>query len=326
MRSHFAPLFGLAVQHSFYGGTCGDVGFIAPRDTRGTMRRLGLLARSEPGTIAIWADTEQPRELDDELLRFGLKVLSPSVMNITDLASLERDELLVFRGDAMSSPVVRRFAGPSLPYAVATSVRPVEIRLSAPTGGVRNLSLGEKDVRTEVWFELRDSAPGEYELSERGGDGGPRRTFFYYDPELQAEGVLGVVEIRLASAFLEAPAAFEIQFEAPQQRLRYYVVTRGYSAQDVAKLSVVLGGDGNEEALLRVSGEGLETAEALRALEAPRGGNLLVFQSAGPIPRRLKPGWTARLRYNGSVLLDGLPQPARGSSRSEVIVHIAKST
>ena len=65
-------------------------------------------------------------------------------------------------------------------------------------------------------------------------------------PDLAREGVFGVVEVRIAAGFYDAPAAFEIAFAARQETLRYYLVAQRYSAADVDQLTVSDAGFGEE--------------------------------------------------------------------------------
>lgn len=264
----FKPLFTLAVTHAYYGGPCGDLGFVLAGEAERLLRGGRLLAKELAGRLHVLFEAGEEGEplvsLAGRTLRIGLKVLNPAFPNFT-------------------VPVIDPSAGAAR-YANA----PDPLHLGAPQ------PVALQDV----------------------------------DPELARKGLFGVVEVRIAAGFYDAPAAFEIAFAARQETLRYYLVVKRYTDAEIAQLTVADAGfneDGRPEVrFTKVSAAAFTPAEIAPALLGDGDATVLLFRSQAPVARRQRGRRKIQLNRNGEVLIEHLPQPGAERPSSDLIVHLSK--
>lgn len=268
----FKPLFTLAVTHAYYGGPCGDLGFVLPPETERLLGGGRLLAKPFDGRLHVLFEADEDGEplvsAAGRSLRIGLRLLNPAFRNFSELAV---------------DP-----AGGALLYSNAGD----PAHLGAPQAIV-----------------LKD-----------------------LEPELAREGVFGVVEVRIAAAFYDAPAAFEIAFAARQETLRYYLVVKRYSAAELDQLTVSDAGFGEEGRpevkFTKVPAAAFTPAEIPPALLGGGGGGgdatVLLFRSQAPVARRQRGRRKIQLNRNGEVLIEHLPQPGAERATADLIVHLSK--
>lgn len=148
------------------------------------------------------------------------------------------------------------------------------------------------------------------------------------DPDLAKEGVFGVVEVRIAAGFYDAPAAFEIAFAARQETLRYYLVVSRYSDAELAQLTVSDAGFGEEGRpevkFTKVPAAGFAPDEIPPALLGGGAATVVLFRSQAPVARRRRGRRKIQLNRNGEVLIEHLPQPGAERPSSDLIVHLSK--
>lgn len=148
------------------------------------------------------------------------------------------------------------------------------------------------------------------------------------DPELARQGVFGVVEVRIDAGLYDAPAAFEIAFQAREETLRYYLVVRRYGAAEIDQLSVADAGftdEGRPEIrFTRVPAGDIAETEIAPALLGGSDATVVLFRSQAPVARRQRGRRKIQLSRNGEVLIEHLPQPGAERATADLIVHLSK--
>ncbi len=86
----FKPLFTLAVTHAYYGGPCGDLGFVLPSGTERLLAGGRMLAKPFDGRLHVLFEAEESGaplvSAAGRSLRIGLKLLNPAFPNFSELA------------------------------------------------------------------------------------------------------------------------------------------------------------------------------------------------------------------------------------------------
>lgn len=340
MITRFNKLFSLEVTHDYYGGACGDVGFVVPQDVAQLMRGAGLVAKTVNGALYVFyqaAGAGAPaRSVARKTVRVGLKIQSPAFANITEgfdpgLGALHyRNAAAV---GVLDAPTRVMLGGQSLSWTLARPERPVTVTLKDPAGHVvRTETVTTGSDRPVVSFDLTGIVPGALTLEEAYPNGvthGPVAT--YVDPELWREGVFGVVELAIAPAFYESAPSFTVAFQARLERLRYYVVAKGFSTQDVDQLAVKDEGFGEPGHIDEVKFEKVLTTQlspdekSRTELLGQDGGRVLLFRSLSAVTRQQSGRRRIQLMRNTEPLIENLPQPGRDRGTADLVVHLSKS-
>jgi hypothetical protein len=88
MIQHFAPLFTVAVNHSYYAGGCEDIEFFVPGATAGAMRGGKVLVRVIAGRLFALYAAESPgvpvNDMAGGTLHFGLRLTNSLFSNFTN--------------------------------------------------------------------------------------------------------------------------------------------------------------------------------------------------------------------------------------------------
>jgi hypothetical protein len=340
MITRLETLFSLEVRHGYYGGACGDVGFIVPEDVARLMRGAGLQARSGDGVLRVLYQAgpgggAPVRSAAGKTVRAGLLVQSPSFANITEGFDPRAGTLYYRNGasaGALDAPSAVALCGPSLSWPLARASRPVTVAVEDAAGrALRTETVTAPDGRRAVSFDLTGVEPGALAVEETYADGVVRRSPCSLDPELWREGVLGVVEIAVAPAFYQGAPTFQISFQARQETLRYYVVAKGFSNGDVDQLAVQDQGFGepghpDELKFARVPPEQLTAAEKVQAdILGKDGARVLLFRSLSAVARQQAGRKRIQLMRSTEPLIENLPQPGRERGTADLIVHLSKS-
>lgn len=88
MMTRFKTLLALEVAHDYYGGVCGDVGFVVPDETARLLRGAGLWAKSVEGALRVFYRADDGgtpvTTASGKTLRFGLVARSPQLASVTE--------------------------------------------------------------------------------------------------------------------------------------------------------------------------------------------------------------------------------------------------
>jgi hypothetical protein len=156
----------------------------------------------------------------------------------------------------------------------------------------------------------------------------PAITMGYSDPEFLQEGVFGVVEIEINSAFYSSRASFTISFNARAETLKYYVVVSNYTATEFNHLSVTDNGFTEDGRLridfTRVASDAFTSSEIAPEMLAQAGEKVVLFKSHTAVARREKAPSKIQLSKNGDILIKHLPQAGAGRAGGDVVIHISK--
>jgi hypothetical protein len=336
MTIRFKTLFTLAVTHAYYGGACRDLGFVLPPGVEPLLRGGRLTAKVLDGRLHVLFEAAEDgtpvASMAGRILRIGLKLLNPHFPNFTvlpvDPASGVALSTNAADPDALGAPQAVRLTGPIFSHALQQADHPVTVTLLNADG----LTLAEQTVsdagRAEVSFDLTGQEPGLRKLEELYPGNVKRTADLYLDPELAREGVFGVAEVRIDAGFYNAPAAFNIAFEARQETLRYYLVVKRYTATEIDQLSVSDAGfteEGRPEVTFtKVPAASFTPAEIPPSLLGDAEATVVLFRSQAPVARRERGRRKIRLNRNGDVLVEHLPQPGAERATADLIVHLSK--
>jgi hypothetical protein len=333
---HFKPLFTLAVTHTYYGGACRDLGFVLPRDMEPLLRGGRLIAKVLDGRLHVLFEATEDgtpvASMAGRTLRIGLKLLNPHFPNFTVLPVDPAAGVALYTNaanpDALGAPQAVRLTGPVFSHALQGADRPVTVTLLDAAG----LTLSEQTVsdasRAEVSFDLTGQKPGVRRIEEMYPGNVRRAADYLLDPELAQEGIFSMAEVRIDAGFYNAPAAFNLAFEARQETLRYYLVVKRYSAAELDQLTVSDAGfteEGRPEiTFTKVPAAAFTPAEIPPSLLGDAESTVVLFRSQAPVARRERGRRKIRLNRNGDVLVEHLPQPGAERATADLIVHLSK--
>ncbi|HYW07438.1 MAG TPA: hypothetical protein VE913_10800 [Longimicrobium sp.] len=336
MNLRFLPLFTLRVAHSYYTGVCRDVAVVVPGETARLLRNGRLLAREVEGVLHVMYEAGDG---DDPLvpfggitLRLGLQLLNPHFGNFTELPpgfpalrprfTNAADPRALAAGEGVT------FVGETFSYALGEADRPAMVTLRDAAGtALRIDTVTAEDGRAEVSFDVRGVAAGLLEVEAEYPGPVMRTAALYLDAELRQRGAKAVVEITLDEDFVGDPPAFTVSFAARAEVLSYYLVVDGYSAIDLASLSVSDQGF-TDDARAEVTFTRIEPpgpGDLPAALLAPGGEAVVVFRSQAPLARREQGRRRIQLSKNGDVLMANLPQPGTERAGADLILHLSKT-
>jgi hypothetical protein len=149
------------------------------------------------------------------------------------------------------------------------------------------------------------------------------------DAELLREGLFCLVEITVDAGFYAAPPAFEIAFQARAETLKYYVVTRNYTAGEFNQLDVSDAGfavDGRPQIRFdRIPPSSFTSADIPAAQLGGSDARVILFRSQQPVARQDKARKRIQLARNSDVLIAQLPQPGAAAATADLVVHLSKT-
>jgi hypothetical protein len=335
MITQFHTLFTIAPSHSYYRKTCGDFDFPAPYDTTRLLRKGKLIAKVLDGTLHVLRETDESgapsSRADGKTLRFGLKLVNPFFRNFTDLplglsvTPLYRNRTSPLSLDAPDGVVM---VGETFRHDVTDTNRPVTVSLKDANDRILftdNVAAG--DGRSTVSYTLAGRMPGFYAVDE-AYDGYSKETGYYVDTECLKNGVFGIVEITVDTAFYTSPAAFELPFSAKEEELRYYVVARNYGNTEMGQLSISDEGFSEEGRarldFVKKEGPSLAGDDMVPFLRSAEDVKIVLFESQTKVARREQGRKKVRLTRNGDLLIANMPQPGAEKAHSTMIINISK--
>lgn len=335
MNLRYLPLLTLRVAHGFYAGPCRDFAFRVPARTAALLRSGRLVAREVEGVLHVLYEAGEgaaPRvPAAGSVLRFGLELLNPYFGNFTVLPA-EFPARRLRRSNAADPRTLGpaedfAFVGDIFSHTLGDPGRPATVTLRDGAGAVlQQDTLEEDDGRTAVSYDLRGEPTGPLLLEAAFPGPVMDRHALYRDPELRDAAV--VVEVTVDAGFYGAPPAFEVEFEARDEALSYYVVASGYSPAELDSLAVSDQGfaeDGRPEvAFDRIAAADLGETDLAPPLLAPAGEAVVLFRSRAALARRERGRRRIQLSKNGDVLVANLPQPGGERAQADLIVHLSK--
>lgn len=335
MTTHFKALFTVTVAHTYYEASCEDVAFIVPADTARMLRNGGLLAKEIGGGFYVWFETDAAGEplkpLAGRMLRIGLKLLNPFFSNFTrvdgDFASLTQVYGNTATPDTLGAPSKVKLTSYLFTHALTASDRPVTVRLKDNTGLVlQTVTLTSDDNGTSISYDLSGLAAGAYSVEEVFPNGRTSNAY-YLDAELVQAGVFGVIEVRIAESFYNLAPEFQIDFEAREEALNYYIVARNFADADFNQLVVAdagSGAGGQPISFNKIPASSFTSAEIQPALLTGTNGKVVLFRSDATVARAEKARKKIQLKKNGDVLIAHLPQPCAETTKADLIIPLSK--
>src|SRR6185369_9172656 len=117
------------------------------------------------------------------------------------------------------------------------NTRPVTLTMfQSPSQVFETKTVTAQNDRPSMAFDLTNDPSGRYFVKEEFG--ATTTTSYYRESDLLREGIFGVVEILIADNFSTTPPDFKISFNVRKETLKYYLVTRKYTASDINQLNV----------------------------------------------------------------------------------------
>jgi hypothetical protein len=337
MSFRFRNLLTLSVTHGYYDGACGDLGFVLPADTVRLLNGARMLARHREGALHLLFEAQDGGtplvSAAGQRLRIGLRLLNPQFANITAGVS-NSPRVMLYRNDPSplqltGTPV--SLVGPKFTHVMTDTVRPVQVTLHSLEPGLSRDAVEIEDAQPTVKFDLTGEPPVYFLVDEYyPSDDVTHESAYYLDPELQQEGVVGIVEILLDPAFYSAPPAFTVGHEARQETLKYYLVAENHTPAEAGLLSVVDAGFTEDNrpqiSFTRVASGDFTQDDLPAGLLGGSSAQVVLFKSQALVPRQQKARRKLQLvrTSTGDVLIEHLPQPGADRPHADLIIHVSK--
>jgi hypothetical protein len=332
-------LFVISVAHDYYAANCEDIGFDTPTSTAALLQNGKLLAREVDGKLHVLFETDDTGKalmpMPGRKLRFGLRLKNLFFRNFTKLDQNPTTSSLIYRNAAASTaldqPLTARLIGRTFSHSLVRNARPLTVNLKNSAGAARQTDVIVAAAnRATVSYDLTTQGPGLYSIEETDA-AGATTTAYYFDVELLAAGIFGVIEVKIDNGFYTAaaPPDFEIGFEARKETLKYYVVGRNYADADINQLTVVDAGFGEDKraeikfaTVLSNVFTGAEISPVVLLSGAE--GKVVLFKSQADVARAEKARKKIQLQKNGEILIEHLPQPSPEKATSDLIIPVSK--
>ncbi|MFZ4576139.1 MAG: hypothetical protein ACOYN0_17275 [Phycisphaerales bacterium] len=327
MRTLFAPLVTLSIEHEFFAGICEDIAITIPEFTAAAIRRGRAIIRFDAGVLRVLREVDDPETtaLAGKTLVFGLRPAPAAFESFTEPLVTSRAVVprLSVTGPGVVGAVGEAVIATGL-YNVTPADPDAALRLRVRDGGDRVVRSGLSDrPGTAANLDLRGLDEGGYRL-EQDIDGNPAtqvvRTL-YVSRDLERESPWAVLELPVSAAAYAGGVEFRLVFAARRETVKYVIFAPRLEPAELAQLNVVDRGGADE---------GRPTLEFERVDPAgngdvPGGGGAgIVFRSRSAVPRLAKGRRKIQLVKNGNVLIENLPSPSRDQVQPTVVVHLSK--
>ncbi len=335
MTQHFAPLFTVAVNHSYYSGHCEDLEFFVPPETSGVMRGGKVLTRVLGGRLHALYGTDSPglpiNNLAGRTLLFGLRLRNSTFSNFTDpVVNDTRQTPFYFNGNnpaVLEPPQGIILASGMHAHVPQTATRPLTLRLSDHNGTLlvsQTLPTGA----VEGSFDLRALPEGRYQIGEDPGGGSVALSRLYVSAKLRSAGLWGLIAITVDAGFYAAPPALTLDFTARQEQLKYFVVAKNFTQLEFDQLNVTDNGF-NEEGRPQLNFDKVppnlfSATDISPALLGDGDSRIVMFRSLAAVARNERGFRKIQLNRNGDVLVSHLPQPSADKPQAHFIIHLSK--
>ncbi|GAA5167698.1 hypothetical protein [Viridibacterium curvum] len=332
MKIRFSPLTTISIAHDYYSEACRDIEFVPTESTRERLRAGRIIARMLEGRLHLLYEAEAPKkpvsDISGETLYFALRLQNTRFANIT--APLLADPRLTplfsntVSPTTLDAPVGVTVAAGLHAHTPLSSTRPVTLRLLDATGNVLDARMLSDD---NTSYDLRSLPNGRYRIEEDYGAGVIEQRQLLIDAELRDTGAWGVLAIRIDDGFYATPPDFTLTFAARSEPLRYYIVTRNWTAEEVAALNIVDEGaatEGRPPIVFAAVPAPLPDDFIQKSLLGDSSADIVVFQSQSAVARRERGLKKLNLNRSTTVLIEHLPLPGPERAKADLIVHLSK--
>lgn len=334
----FSTLLTVTLSHTYYSGACRDFEFLPSADTLRQMKNVHLVSKEYDGKLCLFFEADEsgsPRfPTTGTSLRFGLRLVNPFFSNFTLLNSDPGSSLQFYR-NSTTAPLLLETAtvipaGPLFNHPLQKNSRPLTVACK-DAGGVllQTTAITAAEDRTSISYDLTGQTPGLYRIEETDA-ADTVSTDYYVDGEFYPQSLFGVVQIALDAGFYTQAAGFTINFSAKEELLKYYVVTKKYSVQELNQLSVSDAGF-SEDARTQIQftkktdpTQWSSREQALIASSGDASAKLVLFESSSQVPRQERARKKIQLAKRGDLLITHLPQPDIQRASAEIIIQVVK--
>ncbi|MFT3734738.1 MAG: hypothetical protein QM776_06910 [Rhodocyclaceae bacterium] len=332
MKISFSPLATVSIAHDYYSEACRDIEFVPTERTRERMRAGRVIARMLEGRLHLLYETESAKipvsDIAGETLYFALRLQSTRFSNITEPLLGDSRLTPLFSNTssptALDAPLGVTIAAGLHAHTPLSSTRPVTLRLFDTADNLIDARLVSDDVAS---YDLRTLPTGRYRIEEDYGAGVIEQRPLLIDAELRDTGAWGVLAIRIGGGFYATPPDFTLAFAARSEPLRYYIVTRNWTAEEVAALHIVDEGaasEGRPPIVFAAVPEPLPDDFIQKSLLGDSSADIVVFQSQSAVARRERGLKKLNLNRSTTVLIEHLPLPGPERAKADLIVHLSK--
>jgi hypothetical protein len=339
LNIRYKNLFSVTIEHDFYDAYCPDFDFLVPADTQRLLRNGKLLCRIRKGILYCLYEANNAgnalHDLSGRSLIFGLKLKNPYFKNFTR-SSLEGTAIYrnQFSATALDAAQPVSLTGTILLHEISDTERPVTLKLlDANDNELQSVTVPATHNQGAISFELSNihdtgSLPGGlYRVSETYSASSAQQNY-YYQAELNRQGVFGLLDIAVNSSFYTTPADFGIHFLSRQETLKYYVIAKNYSDAEFTSLTVNDAGFSEESRpqinFSRVASGAFSADEIPRELLGDVDDKIALFKSSASVNRQQKARKKIQLSRNGDVLISDLPSPGSDRARADLFIHVVK--
>jgi hypothetical protein len=339
LNIRYKNLFSVTIEHDFYDAHCQDFDFLVPAATQTLLRNGKLLCRIRNGILYCLYEASSAgnalHDLSGQSLIFGLKLKNPYFKNFTQFSlegtALYRNHASATTLDA-ASPV--SLTGTILSHEISETERPVTLKLlDDDDNEMQSVTIPAAHDRDSISFDLKNipdtgSLPGGlYRVSETYSGSNAQQSY-YYQAELNKQGIFGLLDITIDSSFYATPADLSIQFVSRQDTLKYYVIAKNYSDAEFTSLTVNDAGFSEESRpqinFSRVASGDFSADEIPRELLGDVADKIALFKSSAAVNRQQKARKKIQLSRNGDVLISDLPSPGSDRARADLFIHVVK--
>lgn len=335
MKSSFGIVFSIKIAHTYYPGDCQDFDFIIPPKTQQVARNGRIITKDNQGILYALCERNEngsPRvPLTGAVLRFGLRLKNPFFSNFTR-SDISSDSIAYYVNHPvptlLANAVPMRLTGPLFAHPLSKATRPVTVTVN-DSGDVTLDSRIITDPGDQGPFplDLRKYDSGSFTLVEKYASS-TVKTSYFMDPDLLSMNLFGIIEIRINNSFYTNPPVFTLQFTAKEELLKYYVVGKKYSSDDLNAIQVVDSGfteQGRTQILFqRVKQDAFSPNDISPGLLTGENSHVVLFKSQSAVSRSDLPRKKIQLTKNSDVVIAQLPQPGSDQQGSDIIIQISK--
>jgi len=331
--SQFRELFRLSVAHTYYDSVCRDFEFLIPSDTVELLKQGKFLTKVADNTLYVLYEAD---ELGAPLvnaagtpLRIALRTTNPYFSNFTNVAQDYYSKIAVYYmadTDQLLSSGTFPLVAPVFSHTITDSARPVTVSFTHSTGTIVEETITEASITT-IGLDAGPRPAGTYTVREIF----PTTTVdtaYYVDSELYQQRAVVLFDFPLEGDLYSDANDFEIPFQAKEETIRYHVVVKNYSNDDILALTVTDNGYSEDDrpqlAFTKVIAgnpgyDGLDVNLLKSGDET-----VILFKSGANVPRRAAGRKKIQLIKGTEVLITNLPQPGPDKADAHMIIHLSK--
>ena len=337
MSSSFGILFSIRIQHSYYTGRCMDFDFLVTPATAALLRNRRIITRTDQGSFYALCEKDEAGvplvDIQGISLRFGLRLNNPFFSNFTRM-DFQPGSTVLYRNLinplSLDTGLETQLVSNLFTHPISKTNRPLLVSVKDSSDNpVQDPFDSTVFDGLSVPVDLRKAEPGLFTVTEKYS-GSTKKFSYYLEPELLRLQCFGIFEINTSGSFytLPAPPEFLINFTAKSEILKYYLVGHNYSNAELLSLSVADAGyteDLRPQVVFTKISQGAFTASDISpSLLTDTQSKVILFKSAGSIPRLEKPRHKIQLSKNTDLIIKHLPLPGIDKSTSDIIIQISK--